>query len=73
MAAAGAHARFVIHQRLHQIFLALAGDAGHRLGAGVAIGVTCRTTPAGGRLRALGFERSGLSSGLDDFGGASEA
>ena len=37
--AAGPHARFVIPQRLHEIFLALAGDAGDPLGAGVAIGV----------------------------------
>ena len=40
--AAGSHARFVIPQRLHEILLALAGDAGHRLGAGVAIGMACR-------------------------------
>ena len=36
---AGPHARFVIVQRLHEIFLALAGDAGDRLGAGVGIHV----------------------------------
>ena len=39
LAAAGAHAGFVVVQRLEQIFLALAGDAGDRLGAGVAVGV----------------------------------
>ncbi len=37
--AAGAHARFVVVQRLDQIFLALAGDARNRLCSGVAIGV----------------------------------
>ena len=34
---ASPHARFVIPQRLHQIFLALAGDAGDRLGARIGI------------------------------------
>ena len=38
-AAAGPHARFVIVQRLDEIFLALAGDAGNRLGAGITIRV----------------------------------
>ena len=37
--AAGPRARLVLAQRLHEIFLALAGDAGDRLGAGVAIGM----------------------------------
>ena len=37
--ATGPYARFIIPQRLHEIFLALAGDAGDRLGAGVGIGV----------------------------------
>ena len=37
--AAGAYARFVILQRLHEILLALAGDAGDRLGTGIGIGV----------------------------------
>ena len=39
LAAAGPHARFVVVQRLQQIFLALAGDARDRLGAGEVIGV----------------------------------
>jgi len=39
LASARTHARFVIVQRLEQIFLALARDARDRLGAGVSIGV----------------------------------
>ena len=38
-AAAGSHARLVIMQRLEQVFLALAGNAGDGLGAGKGIGV----------------------------------
>ncbi len=37
--AAGPHAGFIVAQRLNEIFLALAGDAGNRLGAGVGIHV----------------------------------
>ena len=37
--AAGSHACLVIAQRLDEIFLALAGDAGDRLGTGIGIGV----------------------------------
>src|SRR6266404_1738310 len=37
--AAGPHARFVIAQRLHEIFLALPGDAAHPLGAAMGIRV----------------------------------
>ena len=37
--AAGSHARFVVVQRLDQIFLALAGDAGDGFGAGKRVGV----------------------------------
>ena len=39
LAAAGAHAGLVVVQRLQQIFLALAGDARDRLGAGISVGV----------------------------------
>src|SRR5260370_24389823 len=38
-AAAGSHARFVVVHRLAQIVLALAGDAGHRLGTCECIAV----------------------------------
>ena len=51
--AAGPHARLVVVQRLQQIVLALAGDARHRLGAGIAVGVARRAAPARGGLRAL--------------------
>ena len=37
--ATGSYARFVIAQRLDEIFLALACDTGDRLGAGIGIGV----------------------------------
>ena len=37
--AAGSHARFIIVQRLDQVFLALAGEAGNGLGSGKRIGV----------------------------------
>ena len=37
--AAGSHARFVVMQRLDQIFLALAGEPRHRLRSRIAVGV----------------------------------
>jgi len=37
--AAGTHARFVVVQRLHQIFLALTGNTRHRLGSGECVGM----------------------------------
>ena len=37
--AAGTDARFIVVQRFHQIFLALAGKACHGLGSGEAVGV----------------------------------
>ena len=40
LGSAGADAGLVVVQRLHEIFLALAGDARYRLGAGLGVGVT---------------------------------
>ena len=47
------NARLVIAQRLGEIILALAGDAGRRLGAGVVVEMAGRAAAPGGSLGAL--------------------
>ena len=52
-AATGSQARLVVAQRLEQVILALAGEAGNRLGSRIRISVTRCTAPSRGSLCAL--------------------
>ena len=71
LGSAGADAGLVVVQRLHEIFLALAGEARYRLGAGVAVGVTdAQPRPA---AACLPFSDRSGSLSVGPLGGVSDA
>src|SRR5262245_56322524 len=53
LSAARTHPGLVVAQRLAEIVLALAGEPGRGLAAGIGVEMACCAAPARGRLRAL--------------------